>query len=158
MIFSGLNDLPVNFSVYLIDINREKAINLKEDTNYNFIPVREKLKFRIVIGKASEIKNIISTVNKPTGYSLGKNYPNPFNPTTNIPVMLEKESDIRLAIYNLIGEEVRVIYSGILPDGTYTFEWDGRNENRHMMTSGIYICRLRTKAGIDLSNKMILLK
>ena len=89
------------------------------------------------------------------------NYPNPFNPTTTISFELNTENteNIEIAIYNLKGQKVKQLVSGIrqLPEGKHSVIWDGRDENNNPVSSGIYLYRLETADKV-ISKKMILMK
>jgi flagellar hook assembly protein FlgD len=89
---------------------------------------------------------------------LGPNYPNPFNPTTTIPVAVPVTSEIKLKIYNLLGAEVKMIYDGTIEAGRYWFNWDGRNEAGNTVATGVYLYRLSTSTGTSLLGKMILIR
>ncbi len=88
---------------------------------------------------------------------LHRNYPNPFNPTTTISFSLPKEEDIELTIYNIKGQKVKTLYSGIAEEGKHTMIWEGKNTNDKSVSSGIYFYKLRTKDK-ELTKKMLLLK
>jgi len=88
----------------------------------------------------------------PTSYSLSQNYPNPFNPTTGINFSLIKASNVKLTVYNILGEKVASLVDKYLDAGFYTVWF-----NASAMASGVYFYRL--EAGDFKSNKkMILLK
>jgi hypothetical protein len=88
----------------------------------------------------------------PKDFILEQNYPNPFNPSTNIKFALPAGSDVKLKIYNTLGEEVADLVNEYLEAGTYTFQFDASN-----LTSGIYIYTLQA-GGKQISNKMTLVK
>ena len=73
----------------------------------------------------------------PAVYSLYNNYPNPFNPTTNIRFDIPKGSIVKLTIYNLLGEEVSVLVNSQLDAGKYSYSWNAQN-----YSSGLYMYRL----------------
>jgi flagellar hook assembly protein FlgD len=85
------------------------------------------------------------------------NYPNPFNPTTSISFSLPKEDDIELTIYNIKGQKVKTLYSGIAEEGKHTMIWEGKNTNDKSVSSGIYFYKLKTGKN-EISRKMLLLK
>ncbi len=100
---------------------------------------------------------------KPTNYCLYQNYPNPFNPTTKIKYFLPEESYVELKIYDLMGKEVKNLISGNQKPGYREVVWNGRNNNREQVTSGVYFYRLRTNSLLDgrwteKSAKLVLLK
>ncbi len=74
-----------------------------------------------------------------TDYALEQNYPNPFNPSTTIKFALPEAGAVRLAIYNSNGQLVRTLYSGEMPAGRFSLEWDGTNEAGERVASGVYL-------------------
>ena len=93
----------------------------------------------------------------PKTFSLSQNYPNPFNPVTKIrfeiPVSggIEKQN-LRLTVYNVLGEEIQTLYNSRLGAGTYEYSFDASN-----LPSGIYFYRLES-GNFSGTKKMILLK
>lgn len=77
-----------------------------------------------------------------THFSLGNNYPNPFNPVTSIPFTLYRPSEIHMAVYDVIGREVRVLLKGEQVAGHYVVSWDGTDRAGRPAASGVYFCRL----------------
>ena len=90
-------------------------------------------------------------------FQLRQNYPNPFNPITTINYHLPKSSEVELAVYNLLGQKIRLLVNSRQPAGSYEIEWDGVDGWGNEAASGVYIYRLKTQDRI-LSKKMILLK
>jgi hypothetical protein len=85
-------------------------------------------------------------------FYLYDNYPNPFNPSTNIKFYLNKDSNIELSIYSLNGNKIRVLLSGFYKAGTYEINFDGS-----ILSSGVYFYKLKTDFGSSIK-KMILIK
>ena len=83
---------------------------------------------------------------------LVNNYPNPFNPVTTIEYALPVSSEISLIVYNLKGEQVADLISGVQIAGSHQIVWDASQ-----MASGIYIYRLRAGNYVE-TKKMVLLK
>ncbi len=84
-----------------------------------------------------------------------QNYPNPFNPTTTIGFIVAGESagdDVRLAMYDVLGQEVDVLVLGEKQAGTYTVTWDASR-----FPAGVYFCRL-TVGRVCGTTKMLLVK
>ncbi|MBN2029542.1 T9SS type A sorting domain-containing protein [bacterium] len=75
-------------------------------------------------------------------FSLGSNYPNPFNPTTKIPYFLPEDLSIKLAVYDLLGRQVICLEEGKKAAGDYEALWDGKDEYGRRVANGIYFCRL----------------
>ncbi len=83
------------------------------------------------------------TVITPDNYKLSQNYPNPFNPSTNIDFTLPISKAISIKIYNTLGQEVRTLINNRkYAAGTYTVQWDGRDNNGNPVASGVYIYKL----------------
>jgi hypothetical protein len=88
----------------------------------------------------------------PGKISLFDNYPNPFNPTTEIRFELAEQTQVRLAIYDMTGREVAVLVSESRSAGVHRVSWNAGNAS-----SGVYLYRL-TANGQNLTGKMTLLK
>jgi len=93
-----------------------------------------------------------------TPFELQPNYPNPFNRTTTIPYLVKDHGYIKLAIYDLIGRELKVLVDGYLLVGTYSEEWDGTDSKGARVPSGTYFYQLRGEDGDASAKKMILIK
>lgn len=91
----------------------------------------------------------------PSSFSLEQNYPNPFNPSTDITFSLHQLSDVRLVVYNVLGQPVLELVNGSLPTGTYKVRWDGTNSAGHRVASGVYLYTLST--GSATASKMMTL-
>ena len=79
----------------------------------------------------------------PTDYTITI-APNPFNPSTSIRYTLAASGYARLAVYNMLGQEVRVLAEGHLDLGVHEARWDGRDKSGHVVASGVYVARLKT--------------
>lgn len=88
----------------------------------------------------------------PVDFNLDQNFPNPFNPSTTISFTIPNSSMVNLAVYNSIGELVKVLVNEQMAQGRYTTNFDASD-----LSSGIYFYRLVSDATV-LSKKMILLK
>jgi hypothetical protein len=93
----------------------------------------------------------------PEKFRLFNNYPNPFNPATNIRYSLEKPSQVRLTIYNLLGQEIKIMVDSFQANGEYSLVWDSTDERNNPVSSGMYLYRLETE-GCAFQKKMILVK
>jgi hypothetical protein len=92
------------------------------------------------------------------GVALESNYPNPFNPTTAIPVVLERDGAVTLTIYDARGRAVRTLHDGQLVAGRHELVWDGRDASGRQTSSGVYMARLSDDRGIVDSRRMMLVK
>lgn len=84
----------------------------------------------------------VMTAELPTTFSLGVNYPNPFNPSTTIPFALPEESQVKLTIYDILGREVITLVNARVPAGSRQAVWNGRDRYGNLVASGVYIYRL----------------
>ena len=82
----------------------------------------------------------------PEAFGLDQSYPNPFNPSTTIRYALPEASNVSLVVYNLLGQQVRRLVSGVQGAGYHTAVWDGRDEAGRMAATGVYIYRLQAGA------------
>ena len=90
--------------------------------------------------------------NQPNTVSLFQNYPNPFNLTTLIRYSVPKESYTSIKVYNLLGEEIAVLFEGYQKAGKFTATFDGIG-----FTSGVYFYQIQAENFID-TKKLVLLK
>ncbi len=89
--------------------------------------------------------------------SLTSLYPNPFNPNLNISFSLKEEQDVSIEIYNTKGQLVSTLAGEHLQEGEYTRVWNGLDNKRKAVPSGIYFIRLMTDSKV-FTNKAVLLK
>jgi hypothetical protein len=82
------------------------------------------------------------TVALPTEFALNQNYPNPFNPTTTIGFAVPDAGEVKLAIYNLRGQLVRILHNGPLAAGHHKVVWDGADAQGAKVATGVYVYRL----------------
>ncbi len=92
------------------------------------------------------------TVGTPVAFELAQNFPNPFNPSTNIQFSIPEASQVNLTVYNLLGEEVASLVSGIVSAGVHNISFDASNLN-----SGMYIYKIEAGSFVA-TRKMMLLK
>ncbi|MCW8813213.1 MAG: T9SS type A sorting domain-containing protein [Chlorobium sp.] len=88
----------------------------------------------------------------PLTFNLGQNYPNPFNPSTKINYSIPEDGNIKLAVYNIVGEEVAVLVNGFTQAGSFDVTFNASN-----LPSGVYIYKLQSANSIQ-TKKMLLLK
>ncbi|MHB9028487.1 MAG: right-handed parallel beta-helix repeat-containing protein [Candidatus Latescibacterota bacterium] len=75
---------------------------------------------------------------KPQSFTLGQNFPNPFNPETTITFELPAASKVTLRIHNALGQKVRTLTEGMFQPGIHRMVWDGKNDSGAQVTSGVY--------------------
>jgi uncharacterized repeat protein (TIGR02543 family) len=93
----------------------------------------------------------------PTAYDLAQNYPNPFNPSTTIGYAIPDDGQVRLVVYNILGEQVALLVNEFQTSGIYQVQWDGKDLNHRPVPSGVYFCRIQA-GSFSSMKKMLLLK
>ncbi len=93
----------------------------------------------------------------PLAFGLSPNWPNPFNPSTQIRFTLTQDGPVELSIYDIGGRRIRVLASGNWEAGVHTVTWDGRDGAELTQSSGVYFAVLAGPEGRQ-SKKMLLLK
>jgi hypothetical protein len=88
---------------------------------------------------------------------LGQNFPNPFNPSTEITFSLPTRSEVRLTVYNLLGQQVTTLVNGSLSSGGHRVMWNGRDAEGNAVGSGVYFYRLDA-GNFSQTKKMLLVK
>ena len=88
----------------------------------------------------------------PDEISLSQNFPNPFNPTTNINYTLSKSGKIKLSVFDMLGREIAVLENGNKAAGQYSVRFDASS-----LTSGVYIYHLKNE-NFSITRKMLLIK
>lgn len=91
----------------------------------------------------------------PTTFSLEQNYPNPFNPSTQIRFSLPVDANVRITIYNLLGQQVATVLESALNAGIHEATWDGQTESGVRAATGVYFYKI--EAGSFIQTKKALL-
>ncbi len=172
--WSGIEDLPSDWTVTLIDRQQNTEINLKSNEEYTFanggdfssrragvIQEEEKLRINMIKETEEDSRFLLSikpgTDKKaedelPNTIKLNPNYPNPFNLTTNISYELTEQAEVSLTIWNMIGQKVTTLVEGSQEAGEHTEIW-----NANSMPSGMYIAQLEVGGRVYI-RKMTLIK
>lgn len=103
-------------------------------------------------GTVSYSSVIEVVVGVPVEYELAQNFPNPFNPTTNIRFSLPEQANVNLTVYNVLGQEVATVVNESLEAGIHNYAFDASNLN-----SGVYYYRIKTDNFVEVK-KMMLVK
>jgi sugar lactone lactonase YvrE len=93
----------------------------------------------------------------PGFYSLAQNAPNPFNPSTQIEYQLPESGEVRLVIYNLLGQQIRTLVQGAREAGIHRVGWNGQDGYGRAVSSGLYLYRFESE-GLVQTRRMVLLK
>ncbi|UCE18899.1 MAG: T9SS type A sorting domain-containing protein [Gemmatimonadota bacterium] len=156
----GVESVPDEFEVYLLDDDLNISQNLRQNQTYSFPTFSKKLKkqLRLAVGKSDFFQiNNLQMNPVPFEYELSQNFPNPFNTSTAIHYGLLIPARVTLTIHNILGEEVKTLIDREREAGYYTVTWDARDDAGRELSSGIYFYRL--KAGqFTATKRMVLLK
>ena len=155
-----VDEPPENIIVALVDLQKKAAYRDIMETG---LMIEEKATvgydLKMVIGESEFVENEIQRIlnGMPTEYTLGYNYPNPFNANTRLDYSLPVRSHVSIRLYNMLGQEVAVLVNEEQPYGNRHVVWNGLNKQGGTAASGVYIAEF--KAGSFLaSRKMILMK
>lgn len=103
-------------------------------------------------GKFEYSKTVEVDVNVAYNFELAQNYPNPFNPSTSISFSIPQSGNVKLSVYNLLGQEVKTLINRNMEAGSHSVDFQAKD-----LFSGIYIYRLEHN-GMTLTRKMTLVK
>ena len=150
---SAIKTIDMSGVTYPLTVRVEGMdIRLMDETGKN-INVNLKSGEDVVISDATIQKLMVSGELIPAEYALEQNYPNPFNPSTVIEFSLpENVGNVKLSIYNALGEKVAELVNTALTAGKYQYQWNAQN-----VATGMYIYELRTDKFVSVK-KMLLLK
>jgi hypothetical protein len=122
---------------------------------FSLVDLRDNQNHKLLAGE--DVAQLQSGSVIPQTYGLSQNYPNAFNPETQIAYQLPMGRQVSLKIYNIKGELVRTLVDGYKEAGYHTVRWDGRNQDGNEVASGVYFYRLVTN-DFTSTKKMIMLK
>ncbi len=133
-----------------------KAVTIAELTGDQHISfaTEELGSYQVFMAKKSVLDEIVAIPDK---FALRQNYPNPFNSSTIIRYQLPRSADVRIEIYNLVGQKVRTLQQSFQTAGYYSVEWNGYSDANRLLPSGVYLYRM-TAGDFTANEKMIYLK
>ncbi|MBU4446661.1 T9SS type A sorting domain-containing protein, partial [bacterium] len=156
--FGGIDDIPPELDVLLVDEANFKSIDLRNTDSYNMTSRLTKVNFTVAVGCPENVEDYRESL-IPKTFSLGKNFPNPFNLITTIPVNIPEEMQLSVVIYDLLGQNINILCNNSpAKPGRYFFTWNGYNNNGKPVPTGIYFVKVSTNTGITCIDKMILIK
>ncbi|MEQ8577537.1 MAG: NosD domain-containing protein [Balneola sp.] len=107
---------------------------------------------------ATAVSNEDVALNVPEEFKLYQNYPNPFNPSTTIGFDVPNgKTQVRLEIYNILGQRVKTLVNDVYTAGRYKVSWDGTNNVGGRVSTGVYIYRIQA-GDIVQSKKLTFIK
>jgi len=170
-----LNDKPINDAIVYVKSGNSYygygITNSKGEYTINSIPLGDYILVVHRIGASSATRNVNLTMEgltnvifvleeapfilyntAPNEYALSQNYPNPFNPETKINYHIPVSGQVKLSVYNTLGQLVSVLVNEVQTSGSYNVSFDGSG-----LSSGVYIYRLESGSFVQ-TRKMILVK
>ncbi|MBI2416998.1 MAG: T9SS type A sorting domain-containing protein [Ignavibacteriales bacterium] len=127
------------------------------DKNLKIATYQYRLKMIDVDGSFRLSKIVAVDLAAPKTFSVKQNYPNPFNPSTIIRYTIPKTSRVDVQIYNVLGAEIKSLYTGIQEPGLYSLVWDGKSNCGNTVASGIYLYRIAYNSTV-ITKKMLFVK
>jgi len=106
----------------------------------------------VIITAVSEGEQVL-----PKSFQLGQNYPNPFNPSTHFEFTISKRSNVKIDIYDALGQLILTLVEGTMEGGNHRISWNGTSSSGTRVPSGTYFYRLITD-GASQTKKMIFLQ
>ncbi len=94
----------------------------------------------------------------PRRFTLGDNFPNPFNPVTTVEFSIPIGAEVTLSIYNLLGQKIATVHNGYAKPGNYRATWNGMDMHGRPVSSGVYLYELDAGSYFHQVKKMTLLK
>jgi len=108
-------------------------------------------------GNVDALNFSIQNSGSPRSFSLLQNFPNPFNPSTSIPLTVQSQQPVYLAVYNSTGQRVRLLADRPFTPGRHVLQWDAHDDEGHPVSSGIYLYRLKVDGQVQM-RKMTLMR
>jgi chitodextrinase len=93
----------------------------------------------------------------PEAFALSQNFPNPFNPVTQITFALPEDADVVLTVYNMLGQEIKQLADGHFQAGYHTVAWNATDNGNRRVPSGVYFYHIQA-SNFNRTMKMVLLK
>jgi hypothetical protein len=158
--FLGLENLPEELDIRLIDEPLRISKNLKTGSSYRFKSgANGTIKnLHILAGNSSYLSEKADEMAlSPQEYELSQNFPNPFNPATTIRFALPEPSQVKIRIHDLLGREIITLLDGQKGAGFHTVGWQGRDKNGNAVASGLYIYQIQA-GKFRQARKMLLIQ
>ena len=149
--------VPTDWKTYIYSLadydNETVYVALNVMSAEGFLMMLDSFTVRSDDGAVGNDENVIPTL----GTELYANYPNPFNPETNISFNLKDSGNVKLEIYNIKGQKVKTLLNNKLEAGKHSLVWNGTNSNNKPAASGVYFFRMEAD-NKTLVHKCILMK
>lgn len=170
--WDSIETLPDRWEIELVDSELGESVNMREETSYSFFErsgyVRDGMdesglsfqsvesgdynRFYIRVSSTGNLGEFESESETPESIELKQNYPNPFNPTTTVGFYLPATTDVRIGVYNVVGQRVGQLVDERMGAGDHTVIWNAVD-----MPSGVYFIQMEAMNTV-LTRKITLIK
>ena len=144
--FEGMDDVPAEYEILLIDPALEQSQDLRELRSYTIAGTKQPRALQLVVGSHAYVDELrVGQDLMPETYEIFPNFPNPFTGSTTLRYGLVEAGPVVLEIYNLLGQRVAVLEQGEEKKaGYHAVAWDGRGIAGESLASGVYFARLQS--------------
>jgi concanavalin A-like lectin/glucanase superfamily protein/type IX secretion system substrate protein len=157
---NGVLDASSAWGGLILPTNIDLTIgqHLPGNNSYNFKGILDDIRIYNYALSQQEIQNLYTSVESPKEnkipdkFSLKQNYPNPFNPSTKIEYILPKAEQVKIEIFNLLGQKIKTLINKQMPAGSHEIEFTAKD-----LPSGVYLYRIEAGEFQEVK-KMVLLK
>ena len=152
--------LPDDFDVHLVDLQTGTITDLIVEQDYVFLSgkTESERKFELFVGSELNDQDLLQVVEiLPISFKLYPNFPNPFNPETQILYDIPEQCQVSIEVYDLIGNRIRTLVNGTKNQGRHTVTWFGRDQNESQVATGVYLLRMQADS-FTAVQKMVFVK
>jgi len=153
----GIEQIDDMYNVYLVNEETGVTVDLREKNSMQYGYGRTTGHFKVIVGPESYVSEQLQAY-VPKEFGLLQNYPNPFNPSTTVTFKLPERSPVRLEVFSLLGQRIKVLSEGQYEAGVHQVVWMGDNDWGARVASGVYFCRLVSGKSAVQTVKMLLTK
>jgi hypothetical protein len=153
----GIDQVPGIYDVYLVNQETGVTIDLRQQNWVQYGYGRDSGHFKVIVGPRGYASQQLAEY-MPTEFRLEQNYPNPFNPSTTVTFKMPKGGTVRLEVFSLLGQRIKVLAEGPYEAGVHQVVWMGDNDWGGRVASGVYFYRFISGANTVQTRKMLLTK
>ena len=158
-------DTTVTGNTSFYQLISTQDISSKRDGNYNYkdnsVNLNQHYYYLLITLDYNGLQMVYGpievTVEAPECFTLQQNYPNPFNPTTRIDYTIAKQTDVRINVYNIIGQQIITLVRKNQVAGSYSVSWNGKDRSGQQLGSGLYYYRMQA-GNFSQVRKMLLVQ
>ena len=141
--------IPSDWKIGLVDLKTNTRIDMNSESEYSFVKSKSDSRFQILINRT--LLNDIESEN-PIEYTLSQNYPNPYNPSTTISYSLKRAGEVRIEVFNALGQKVSTLVDEQQSAGRHIIQF-----NASQLSSGVYFYKIESGSFTQVRS-MVLIK